>query len=66
MKTWTKRYAIGFLLSLCVLSGIEAAEKPFNEVRFDSILTLAAVWPITVAIVAGSAVGVVAREGVSE
>jgi hypothetical protein len=64
MKTWTKRYAISCLIALFVLSGIDAYNRPNNDVRIGSAIVLAAVWPVVLAIAFGGAVGDVARKGV--
>jgi hypothetical protein len=64
MNTWIKRYAVGFLLALCVLSGIDAHKRPVEGVRFGSVIMMAAAWPMTLAIVVGGTVGGVVRDGV--
>jgi hypothetical protein len=64
MKTWTKRYAVSFLLALFVLSGIDAYKRPANDLRTGAVIVAAAVWPVVLAIVLGWTVGEVARERV--
>ena len=66
MKTWTKRYAVSCLVALFVLSGIDAYNRPTNDVRIGGAIVLAAVWPVTLAITVGGAVGAVARGAKAE
>ena len=63
MKTWIKRYAVSCLVAMFVLSGIDAYNRPTNDVRI-SVIVVAAVWPVVLAIALGGAVGEVAREHV--
>jgi hypothetical protein len=63
VKTWIKRYAVSCLVAMFVLSGIDAYKNPTNDVRI-SVIVVAAVWPVVLAIALGGAVGEVAREHV--
>ena len=60
--SWIKRYAISCLIALFIFSGIDSYKRPTNDVRVGVLVVLAAVWPVTVAVAVGSAVGEVARE----
>ena len=62
MKSWFKRYAVGGLIALFVLSGIDAYRHPDNDIRVGSALVMAAAWPVVLAIAVGGAIGEVARE----
>jgi hypothetical protein len=64
MKTWTKRYAISFLLALFVLSARDAYRHPTNDVRIGAVIVVAAIWPVALAIVVGWTVGEAVREHV--
>jgi hypothetical protein len=64
MKTWTKRYAVSCLLALFVFSGIEAYRNPTDDMRVGGVILLAAVWPVTLAVLVGWTVGDFARERV--
>ena len=59
---WLKRYAIGFLIALFVLAGIDGYKRPGGEPRFSAIL-MAAAWPIVITIAVGSTIGEAARCG---
>ena len=60
---WFKHYAIGCLIALLVLSAMEKSARPDQELQLRALLTLAAVWPITAAIVVGGSIGEVASDG---
>ena len=60
--SWMKRYAISCLIALFIFSGIESYKRPAADIRVGALVVLAAVWPVAVAIAAGSAVGEVMRE----
>ena len=59
---WLKRYAIGFLIALFLLAGIDGYKRPGGEPRFSAIL-VAAAWPIVITFAVGSTIGEVARCG---
>jgi hypothetical protein len=60
---WFKRYAIGCLIAMFVITGMYAYNRPGRDLPVRAIVTLAAVWPITAAIVAGVTIGEVASDG---
>jgi hypothetical protein len=59
---WFKRYLVGCLIALFALAAIEAHDRPGN-VRYGSVIVMAAVWPMTLSIVMGAVVGEMVREG---
>lgn len=61
--TWFKRYAIGCLIAMFVITGMYAANRPGKDLPLRAIVTLAVVWPITAAIVVGATIGEVASDG---
>jgi hypothetical protein len=64
MKTWTKRYAISFLLAVFVLSASDAYRHPTDGPRTGAVIVVAAIWPVALAIVVGWTVGEAVREHV--
>ena len=60
-----KRYAIGFLIALFVLAGMDGYKRPGGEPRFSAIL-VAAAWPIVITIAVGSTIGEGARCGAQD
>ena len=60
---WFKRYAIGCLIAMFVITGMYASNRPGKDLPLRAIVTLAVVWPITAAIVVGSTIGEVASAG---
>jgi hypothetical protein len=63
MKSCIKRYAISCLVAVFAFSAIDAYRHPTHDVRIGAILVTAAIWPVTLAIAFGSALGAVVREG---
>ena len=60
---WFKRYAIGLLIAMSVVTGMYGYNRPGKDLPVGAIVALAVVWPITAAIVVGSTIGEVASDG---
>ena len=60
---WFKRYAIGGLIFMFVTTAMYASNRPGKDLPIRTILTMAAVWPITTAIVLGDTIGEIASDG---
>jgi|HubBroStandDraft_6_1064221.scaffolds.fasta_scaffold1511930_2 hypothetical protein len=60
--SWIKKYAISCLIALFALAAIDAYHHPGNDVRVGAVVLVAAVWPIALSIIVGSAVGEIIRE----
>jgi hypothetical protein len=61
--TCFKGYAIGSLIVMTILAGMDAYNRPGQDLRIGTIVAMSAVWPVTVAIVAGVSIGEVASDG---
>jgi hypothetical protein len=59
---WFKRYAIGCLVALFVLAGVDGYKRPGKDMRVGAIVAVSAAWPIFTAIVLGSSFGEIASE----
>jgi membrane-associated phospholipid phosphatase len=55
--SWKKKYAISCLIALFAFAAIDAYHHPGKDVRVGAVVVTAAVWPITLSIAFGSALG---------
>jgi hypothetical protein len=60
--SWFKRYLVGCLIALFALAAIDAHHRS-GDVRYGSVIVMAAAWPMTLSIVLGAVVGEMVREG---
>jgi hypothetical protein len=60
--SWKKKYAIGGLIALFAFAAMDSYDRPNRDVRFGAVLVMAAVWPVTVSVILGCAVGEMVRE----
>lgn len=61
--SWKKKYAIGCLIALFVFTAMDSYDRPNRDVRFGAVIVMAAVWPVTVSVIWGGAVGEMVRDG---
>ncbi|AND89680.1 MULTISPECIES: hypothetical protein [Bradyrhizobium] len=61
--SWKKKYAIGCLIALFVFTAMDSYDRPNRDVRFGAVIVMAAVWPVTVSVILGGAVGGMVRDG---
>lgn len=62
--SWKKKYAISCLIALFAFAAIDGYKRPGKDMRVGAIIITAAVWPITLSIAVGSAIGETVRERV--
>ncbi|MHC2578999.1 hypothetical protein ACVI1J_009288 [Bradyrhizobium diazoefficiens] len=61
--SWKKKYAIGCLIALFAFTAMDSYDRPDRDVRFGAVIVMAAVWPVTVSVILGGAVGEMVRDG---
>ena len=60
---WLKCYAVGFIVTAFAITGMQSYNRPGKDQRIAGTIVMAAVWPLTVAIVLGGSIGEVASDG---
>ncbi|OPZ00021.1 hypothetical protein A5906_24125 [Bradyrhizobium sacchari] len=60
---WLKCYAIGFVVATFALTAMQSYSRPGQDQRTAAVIAMAAVWPITAAVVLGGSIGEVASDG---
>ena len=62
--SWKKKHAIGFLIAVFAFAAMNSSDRPTRDVPFGAVIVMAAVWPVTVSVILGCAVGEMIRDGV--
>jgi len=60
---WLKCYAVGFIVTAFAITGMQSYNRPGKDQRIAGTVVMAAVWPLTAAIVLGGSIGEVASDG---
>jgi hypothetical protein len=60
--SWKKKYAISCLIALFAFAAIDGYKNPGKDLRVGAVVVTAAVWPITLSLALGSALGEMVRE----
>ena len=62
--SWKRKYAISCLVAVFAFTAMDSYDRPNGDVRFGAVVLMAAVWPVTVSLILGGAVGEMLRDGV--